>query len=106
MTEFTRRSTLSAAAGLAATALGSGSGATTARAAAPATGTQAPGFYRYKLGTYEVTVVTDGATTSPLADNFVVNQKKDEVNAALAAAHLETDKITISYSPIDRKSVV
>jgi glyoxylase-like metal-dependent hydrolase (beta-lactamase superfamily II) len=100
MTEFTRRSTLTAAAGLAAAALGTGSGTTSARAAAPATGAQAPGFYRYKVGSYEVTVVTDGATTSPLADNFVVNQKKDEVNAALAAAHLETDKLTIPYSPI------
>jgi len=30
------------------------------RAAAPASGKQAPGFYRYKLGDFEITVVNDG----------------------------------------------
>ena len=30
------------------------------RAAAPTSGTQAPGFYRYKIGTIEITVVNDG----------------------------------------------
>ena len=33
---------------------------TQARAAAPPAGKQAPGFYRYKVGDIEVTVVTDG----------------------------------------------
>jgi glyoxylase-like metal-dependent hydrolase (beta-lactamase superfamily II) len=68
--------------------------------AAPPAGTQASGFYRYKVGDYEITVVTDGATTRALEDNFVINQKKDDVNAALAAAFLEKDKVTIPYSPI------
>ena len=31
------------------------------QAAAPPAGTQAPGWYRYKVGSIEVTVVTDGA---------------------------------------------
>ena len=30
------------------------------RAAAPPAGTQAPGWYRYKVGSFEMTVVTDG----------------------------------------------
>jgi glyoxylase-like metal-dependent hydrolase (beta-lactamase superfamily II) len=71
-----------------------------AQAAAPPTGKQAAGYYRYKVGDYEITVVTDGATTSPLTDNFVINAKKDDVNGALAAAYLEKDKVTIPYSPI------
>ena len=58
-------------------------------AAAPAVGKQAPGFYRYKVGDIEVTVVTDGVVRAKLADNFVTNVKVDEVKAALAAAHLE-----------------
>jgi glyoxylase-like metal-dependent hydrolase (beta-lactamase superfamily II) len=101
MTGFTRRSALtSIAAAAGATALGPGPAAPPARAAAPATGQQAPGFYRYKVGSHEVTVVTDGANMMALPENFVVNAKKDEVNAALAAAFLEKDKLTIPYSPI------
>jgi glyoxylase-like metal-dependent hydrolase (beta-lactamase superfamily II) len=69
-------------------------------AAAPATGKQAPGFYRYKIGDIEVTVVTEGARTFPLPDNFVVNQSKEEVNKALEAAYMPRDKMTIYFAPI------
>ena len=58
-------------------------------AAAPAAGKQAAGFYRYKVGDIEVTVVTDGANRLPITDAFVVNVKKEEVNAALVAAFME-----------------
>ena len=77
--QLTRRSLLagSAAAG-AALSLGS-----PVRAAAPVAGKQAPGFYRYKVGDYEVTQIADGARTFPMPDGFVVNAKKEE---ALAAA--------------------
>ena len=98
MTVFTRRSLLSAAA--AAAVLGSVPIARPARAAAPPSGRQAPGFYRYKVGSHEITVVTDGAATYPLPDNFVVNATKDEVGAALASAFLDREKITVPYSPI------
>ncbi len=100
MTEFTRRSALSGAAALSAAAFGAGSGSSPAAAAAPPTGKQAPGYYRYKVGTHEVTVVTDGANVMALPENFVLNAKKDEVNAALEAAHLEKDKLAIPYSPL------
>jgi glyoxylase-like metal-dependent hydrolase (beta-lactamase superfamily II) len=69
-------------------------------AAAPTTGKQAPGFYRYKIGDIEVTVVTEGARTFPLPDNFVVNQSKEEVNKALEAAYMPRDKMTIYFAPI------
>jgi glyoxylase-like metal-dependent hydrolase (beta-lactamase superfamily II) len=100
MTEFTRRSALSVAAAVTAAAFGGGSGSSPAVAAAPPTGKQAPGFYRYKVGSHEITVVTDGANMMALPDNFVVNAKKDEVNAALEAAHLEKDRLTVPYNPI------
>src|SRR5262249_50887570 len=61
---------------------------------------QAPAFYRYKIGSMEVTVVSDGGRTFPLPDNFVLNKTKDEVNAALAAAYMEKDKMTIVFNPI------
>ena len=99
MAELTRRSMLCAATALSTGAIVRDHGST-AQAAAPATGTQAPGFYRYKVGDYEITAVTDGANTFPLPESFVVNAKKDEVSAALAAAHLDKDKITIPYTPI------
>ena len=35
-------------------------------AAAPLVGKQAPGFYRYKVGDIEVTVVTDGVARGKL----------------------------------------
>jgi len=71
-----------------------------AHAAAPPTGKQAPGFYRYKLGEYEITVVTDGVNRFKLPDNFVTNVKREDVNAALAAAYLEPDMMAVPYSPI------
>jgi len=44
-------------------------------AAAPIAGKQAPSVYRYRISTMEVTVVSDGATTFPLSDTFVINVK-------------------------------
>ncbi len=67
---------------------------------APVIGRQAPGFYRYKVGNVEVTVVTDGINRVPIGDGFVLNAKKDEVNAALAAVFMEKDVFVGSYNPI------
>jgi glyoxylase-like metal-dependent hydrolase (beta-lactamase superfamily II) len=71
-----------------------------AAAAAQAVGKQVPGYYRYKVGSFEVTVVTDGVNRFKFPDNFVVNKSRDEVNGALAAAFLEKDMMAIPYSPI------
>jgi len=73
---------------------------TTARAAAPTAGAQAPGFYRYKVGSIEVTVVTDGVNRLPVTDEFVLNAKKEEVNAALAAAFMAPGVFVGPYNPI------
>ncbi len=70
-----------------------------AAAVAPA-GKQAPSFYRYKVGDIEVTVVSDGGVTFPLPDNFVLNAKKDEVNAALDKAFLPRDQVKIHFAPL------
>ena len=71
-----------------------------AQAAAPLSGKQAPGFYRYKVGDFEVTAVTDGTTVTPRPDNYVVNASKDEVSAAFAANNLPADKATHTYTPV------
>ena len=95
MTMLTRRAVLAGA--TVATALTS---LASAQAAAPLAGKQTAGWYRYKVGNHEVTVVTDGQNTFPLPDTFVTNMKKDDVNVALATAYMEKDKMTIPYSPV------
>lgn len=69
-------------------------------AAAPPTGNQAPGFYRYRIGDIEITVVNDGVSRMPITDDFVANASKDQVNAALEAAFLEKDFYAGPYNPI------
>ena len=97
MTQLTRRSLL---AGTAVTALTTIPAAGPARAAAPPAGKQAPGFYRYTVGTFEITVITDGAARVPLPDDFVTNIKKDEVQKALAAAHMNSEIFFNPFNPI------
>lgn len=99
MTKLTRRDLFAGAAG-AAVASAMPAMTTPAFAAAPPANTQAPGWYRYKVGTYEITVATDGKNTFKLPETFVVNAKKDDVNGALAAAYMEQDMMTVPYSPI------
>jgi len=100
MVKFTRRTMLAGTAAVAAAVASPRSIVAPARAAAPPSGKQAPGFYRYKVGIYEITVVTDGARSFPLPDTFVNNAKKDEVNAALEVAHLPKDTMTLVFNPI------
>ena len=71
-----------------------------ARAAAPLAGTQAPSWYRYKVGSFEVTVVADGVNRFKFPDAIVSNVKREEVNAALVAAHGEPDVFVTPYNPI------
>lgn len=99
MTKLTRRDLFAGAAG-AAVASAMPAITTPAFAAAPPANTQAPGWYRYKVGTYEITIATDGKNTFKLPDTFVTNVPKDTVNEALAAAYMEKDMMTIPYSPI------
>src|SRR5690606_18548101 len=100
MIELTRRSLLTGAAMAGAAVAAPASVSAPAFAAAPPAGKQAPGYYRYKVGSYEITVVTDGQSSMPLPDRFVVNKSKDEVNAALSAAYMEPNRLVIPYSPI------
>src|SRR4029077_12474277 len=100
MTELTRRTLLAstvAATAVAAVPLATGR---SGHAAAPPAGTQAPGWYRYKVGSFEITVVTDGLNRFKLPDDIVTNVKREEVNAALVAAHREPDVFVTPYNPI------
>ena len=95
MTELTRRSILAGTAAV----VGS-MGSTATQAAAPPTGKQAPGVYRYKVGSHEVTVLTDGARMFPLTESYVTNAPIAEVRKALEAVYLPPDKMIHHYAPI------
>jgi glyoxylase-like metal-dependent hydrolase (beta-lactamase superfamily II) len=100
MAHLTRRDTFGAASVLGLAAATTSLSARPAAAATPQAAAQAPGFYRYKVGDIEVTAITDGATTMPLPDRFVVNAAKSDVGAALASAYLDGEKVTVPYTPI------
>jgi glyoxylase-like metal-dependent hydrolase (beta-lactamase superfamily II) len=70
-----------------------------ASAAAPAATAQAPGFYRYKVGTIECTSINDGARTFPLPDNWVTNVSKDAAIAAAEAAYMPKGMVTVPFNP-------
>jgi glyoxylase-like metal-dependent hydrolase (beta-lactamase superfamily II) len=99
--EVNRRTLLATASAASAAALLGVPGAVLPAAAqtAPA-GKQAPGYYRYKVGDYEITAVTDGAATFPLPDRFVQNKDKGEVQKALEEAFRPTDMLTVPFTPI------
>jgi glyoxylase-like metal-dependent hydrolase (beta-lactamase superfamily II) len=71
-----------------------------AGAATPSAGKQAAGWYRYKIGSIEVTVATDGVARFKMAEDHVINIKKDVVNAALAEVFMEKDMMTTPYNPV------
>lgn len=102
MTQLTRRTLLAgtavagAAAGLPIVAETS----SRAHAAAPLAGRQAPGWYRMKVGTMEVTVIAEGARLSPLPENFVRNRSREEVVAALQAAFVPVEPFMLPFNSV------
>jgi len=56
--------------------------------------------HRYKVGDIEVTVLSDGFRMVPVDGNYVSNATADDLQKALAAAGLPTDKMKNTYSPI------
>jgi glyoxylase-like metal-dependent hydrolase (beta-lactamase superfamily II) len=96
MTELSRRHLLAGAA-LAATATALPQAA---RAAAPQSGQQGPGFYRFKVGDYEITAINDGTWFRKLDPSFVRNAEFADVQKALAAAFLPTDVVPIPFTTL------
>ena len=66
MTELTRRTILTGALAASAAAATPFTITSPARAAAPPAGKQAPSYYRYKVGDYELTAILDGG--GPIRD--------------------------------------
>jgi len=71
-----------------------------ARAAAPASGKQAPGFYRYKVGDFEVTAFNDGFVKVPKLDSFVVNQPLEAIQKTVEEAFIPKDDVRVPFNPL------
>jgi glyoxylase-like metal-dependent hydrolase (beta-lactamase superfamily II) len=95
MTMLTRRTLLGGAAALA--AAGSFIG-TPARAAAPMIGKQGPSFYRYKVGDFEVTVLSEGSVRNAAVQNMALNQQLPDIQKALGNAFLPTDHVVNQFN--------
>jgi len=97
MIELTRRAAL---AGAGAAALTPFVKTSPASAAAPIADKQAASFYRYNVGSHQITVVCDGVATINLPDNYVANASKDDVGKVFAESQLPPDKVTHTYNPV------
>jgi glyoxylase-like metal-dependent hydrolase (beta-lactamase superfamily II) len=93
MTRLTRRTVLTGAA--AAFAIPSAPG----RTAAPPVGKQAAGYYRYKVGDYEVTAITDGVRHVKLERSPYPTVKLEDVQAALEASFMPKDQVAVPFNP-------
>jgi glyoxylase-like metal-dependent hydrolase (beta-lactamase superfamily II) len=80
-------------------AAGTGTTASAQGAATPLATTQAPGFYRYKVGDLQVTAINDGIAQRPL-EGFIRNAELPAVQAAMAEALLPTDRLSISFTTL------
>jgi glyoxylase-like metal-dependent hydrolase (beta-lactamase superfamily II) len=74
--------------------------ADSAAAAAPPAGTQTPGIYRYKIGTFELTALYDGIWFRPITDKFIRNAPFAEVEHALDAAFMPHDKLATPFTTL------
>jgi glyoxylase-like metal-dependent hydrolase (beta-lactamase superfamily II) len=90
-----RRTVLAGASALAAAATLPGS----SEAAAPLATTQAPGFYRYKAGDYQVTAINDGFFNRPL-EGFIRNAELPAVQKVMADAGLSTTAVPIPFTTL------
>ncbi|MET0677052.1 MAG: MBL fold metallo-hydrolase [Bradyrhizobium sp.] len=98
MVKLTRRAMLSAASAVSAASI-VGGGVRAGQAAAAPQAKQNAGWYRYKIGDIEVTVVTDGIARFKMTENYVVNQKPEVVDAALAAIFMDRNEMITPYNP-------
>src|SRR4051812_24343991 len=98
MTELTRRDVLAGAGAAGVAAMLPPFAMPRAHAAVPPTGAQAPGFYRYKVGSFECTSINDGARSFPMPDTFVKNVPKEEALAAAEAAYMPKGMVTVPFN--------
>jgi glyoxylase-like metal-dependent hydrolase (beta-lactamase superfamily II) len=72
----------------------------TAHTAAKPAGKIGPAFYRFKVGSYEITTLYDGIWNRPLDETFVRNAPFAEVQQALADNFLPADKLPLPFTAV------
>ncbi|HYZ47519.1 MAG TPA: MBL fold metallo-hydrolase [Sphingomonas sp.] len=61
---------------------------------------QAPGFYRFRLGDFDIVPLHDGVLSFDRPPGFVRNATDEQVGGAYAAAGMPRDKVTITFTPL------
>ena len=86
---------------LAGTAAAVATAALPARAKAPLRGTPAPAYYRFRLGNFEATIVSDGplALGEPRA-GILLDLSRDDLVKALSDNFLPTDRFTVEQNAL------
>jgi len=100
MKALDRRTVLAGATALTASALASVSSTLPARAAAPAAGKQVPGYYRYKIGNYELTAINDGVWMPDVAQGLFRNFSVADAQKALSDQFQRTDKLAVPITAL------
>lgn len=72
----------------------------TARAVAPMAGHQGPSFYRYKIGSFELTALYDGTWFRKIDDSFVRNATPADVQQAITDAFLPASTVPTSFTAL------
>jgi glyoxylase-like metal-dependent hydrolase (beta-lactamase superfamily II) len=71
-----------------------------AGAAVPQAGSEVPGLYRYRIGTFELTALYDGIWYRPITDKFIRNAPFADVERALDDAFMPTDKLATPFTTL------
>ncbi|HRJ68179.1 MAG TPA: MBL fold metallo-hydrolase [Beijerinckiaceae bacterium] len=87
---MTRRAVLGASAAATTAAMLPMSGLP-ALAGAPPVGKQAPGFFRFKIGDFEITALHDGIVPRQVQQAYIPNTPLEEVQKVMAAQFMATD---------------
>jgi glyoxylase-like metal-dependent hydrolase (beta-lactamase superfamily II) len=96
MIQLTRRNLLAGSAAMAAL----GATPQAANAAAPMVGKQGPSFYRYKIGDFEVTALSEGIVRNTNVPGMAVNKTLPEIQAALSGAFLPNDHVINQFNVV------
>lgn len=71
-----------------------------ALAATPSQSKQAPAYYRYRIGVYELTALYDGIWYRPIGDKFILNASFSNVESALSDAFMPRDKLATPFTTL------
>ncbi|MPZ41101.1 MAG: MBL fold metallo-hydrolase [Rhizobiales bacterium] len=99
ISQISRRQLLAVTAATGIATIASASSPTFAKA--PMANAQAPSFYRFKLGAFELTAVSDGPLhTSPPSANLFTETSKEDMAKILADNFLPTDNVSMEQNAL------